>query len=98
MEIIKQTQISKVIQTVLLGSVITATPMYLSAQESVVQEETIERVTITGSRIARIGDVSPTPITVLDAKTILDTGAINISDVLRELPALLSSTTSQTSS
>lgn len=96
---IKRTQLSKTIQMILLGGVMTATtPMQISAQEKAEQKETIERVTITGSRIARISDISPTPITVLDAKTILDTGAINISDVLRELPALLSSTTNQTSS
>lgn len=47
-----------------------------------------EEVVVTGSRIARSGVATPTPTVVLDSEAIVASGAVNIGDLLRELPAI----------
>lgn len=48
----------------------------------------IEEITVTGSRIERSGTATPTPTTVLDSSSILQSGKPNVADVLNELPAM----------
>ena len=93
----KKTIVAQVIQAALLTTSLGMSSQALAENINETAEST-ERIEITGSRIARIGDVAPTPVLVVDAQAILDSGAINISDVLRELPSLLVSTVSQSSS
>jgi len=57
--------------------------------------ESIEEVVVTGSRIARSGADTPTPTVVLDAADIAATGAPDIGEILRELPAILPGSNSQ---
>ena len=61
-----------------------------SGQE-VVQSENAqveERIQVTGSRIGRIGAEAPSPVTVISGDDLVETGAMNIGEVLSRLPAL----------
>jgi outer membrane receptor protein involved in Fe transport len=50
-------------------------------------EDDTETVIVTGSRIARSGFTTPTPVTMLDAEQVARQGAANISQILNEIPA-----------
>ena len=68
------------------------------AGQALAQEETqekqqtqtaeLDRVTVTGSRIARVGFVTPAPVTAINAEEIRATGAVNIGDLMTKLPQL----------
>ncbi|MFP3526196.1 TonB-dependent receptor plug domain-containing protein, partial [Pantoea sp. SIMBA_072] len=51
--------------------------------------EDVERVTVTGSRIARMGDIAPTPVTVISGDGLVDAGVNNVADLLHEMPSTL---------
>jgi outer membrane receptor protein involved in Fe transport len=51
------------------------------------QEEGVEEIFVTGSRIGRSNLTSPTPVTVFDEMAIDISGAQNVAELLRELPA-----------
>ncbi|WP_025819463.1 TonB-dependent receptor domain-containing protein [Shewanella marina] len=57
------------------------------------EDQNIERIEVTGSRIIREGAIAPTPVTVITGEDLLNTGAINIAEVLNELPQLASTDT-----
>ena len=50
--------------------------------------EGLDEIVVTGSRIQRSTLVTPNPVTVLDSSDIEVSGAVNIGDLLNELPAL----------
>jgi len=50
--------------------------------------QTLDRVSVTGSRIAREGFVTPSPVTAISAEEIRATGAITIADLMTKMPAL----------
>ncbi len=50
-------------------------------------EQMLEEVVVTGSRIVRSNVNAPTPITTVDSQTIEFTGQLNSADILRTLPA-----------
>ncbi|CAK9039576.1 Vitamin B12 transporter BtuB (Cobalamin receptor) (Outer membrane cobalamin translocator) [Durusdinium trenchii] len=47
-----------------------------------------DEIIVTGSRIARSGTTTPTPTIILDAEAISASGAVNVGDLLREIPAI----------
>lgn len=47
-----------------------------------------ERIQVTGSRILRAGAEAPAPVTVITGDEILNSGAMNLGEVLSRLPAL----------
>ncbi len=49
---------------------------------------TLDRVTVTGTRIAREGFVTPSPVTAVSAEDIRATGAVTIGDLMTKLPQL----------
>lgn len=64
------------------------------AQED--EEAAVERVMVTGSRIARDPNLaSPSPVTAIDAKDIRGSGEFSIADVVNDIPALFNSSTSE---
>ena len=63
-----------------------STPV-LSAQE-VVEEDQIETIQVTGSRIQRSSAATPVPTTVIDAQQIEQLGFTNTGDLLNSLPAI----------
>ncbi|UNK57692.1 TonB-dependent receptor [Pseudoxanthomonas daejeonensis] len=64
----------------------------LAQEEAQEAQETktadLDRVTVTGSRIARVGFVTPAPVTSITAEEIRTTGAVNIGDLMTKLPQL----------
>lgn len=47
-----------------------------------------ERIQVTGSRILREGAIAPSPVTVISGRDLVETGAMNIGEVLNTLPSL----------
>lgn len=54
------------------------------------QEEAVEKIQISGTRILREGAIAPSPVTVISGEDLLSTGAISIGEALNDLPALTS--------
>lgn len=50
-------------------------------------EESVERIQVTGSKIKRIGELSPTPVTVIMGDAFVNAGITNVADLLSQLPA-----------
>ncbi|HEY4555224.1 MAG TPA: TonB-dependent receptor, partial [Lysobacter sp.] len=59
-----------------------------SADSSDQAATSLDKVTVTGTRIAREGFVTPSPVTAISAEEIRATGAVNIGDLMTELPQL----------
>ena len=79
------TQVSRkyLLATSMLATVIAAG----AATPVLAQGVAVDEIVVTGSRIARPNLDAPTPVTVVDTRTIEATGAINTGDVIRTLPA-----------
>ncbi len=58
------------------------------AQEATSATTELDKVTVTGSRIARAGFVTSSPVTAISAEEIRGTGAVNIGDLMTKLPQL----------
>ena len=58
------------------------------AQDPLPEEELIEEVVVTGTRLVRRGVETPAPINVVNAAAVLESGETDISQLLRETPAL----------
>jgi len=68
------------------------------AQEAEINDENIiEEILVTGTRIKRSNLTTPTPVTVLDAELISLQGEVNIANMLNQLPALGSTFTNASS-
>lgn len=48
----------------------------------------LDKITVTGSRIARTGFVTSSPVTAITAEEIRSTGALNIGDLMNRMPQL----------
>lgn len=48
----------------------------------------LQRTVVTGSRIARTGTTTPTPVTTIDAEALRLSGQTRLGDVLNEMPAI----------
>lgn len=78
--------LAKAVRFALIGGAATAA---LSAPAVyAADEDKVERIQVTGSRIIREGAVAPTPVTVISGAELLATGATNIGEALNQLPAL----------
>lgn len=63
-------------------------PAAASASTAPKNEPAVEEITVTGSRIKRTIEASPAMVTSLNAEDIAMSGAVNITEVLRESPAV----------
>ncbi|MGH8032494.1 MAG: TonB-dependent receptor domain-containing protein [Luteimonas sp.] len=61
--------------------------------ENDIETTTLDRITVTGSRLSNPNIISAQPVSVLTAEDIKATGAINLGDVLTTLPQLATSFT-----
>ncbi len=52
-------------------------------------EDKVERIEVTGSKIKRIGELSPTPVTVISGDGLVDAGVVNVADLLHKMPNTL---------
>ncbi|HWK51196.1 MAG TPA: hypothetical protein VNR40_14985, partial [Steroidobacter sp.] len=60
------------------------------------EQGAIEDVVVTGSRLARTGYETPTPVTVIGEGDILSSGQPNIADFVNELPSVAGSSAPST--
>ncbi|MBE1299412.1 MAG: TonB-dependent receptor [Alteromonadaceae bacterium] len=68
------------------------------AQENEDETADVERVMVTGSRIARDPNLAaPSPVQAIEAEDIQTSGEFSIADVVNDIPALFSSTTAENS-
>ncbi|SEA61743.1 TonB-dependent receptor domain-containing protein [Alkalimonas amylolytica] len=78
-------------------STLFTTPALFAEQNEATSEETdsVERIFVTGSRIARDANLaSPSPVQSISEEEIRMSGEFSIADVVNDIPALFSSTTS----
>ena len=61
----------------------------VSAQETTAEDK-VERIEVTGSKIKRIGELSPTPVTVITGDGLVDAGVVNVADLLHKMPKIVS--------
>ena len=62
------------------------------------ETETEDRIVVTGSRIARDPNIgAPAPVIAIDAEALTQAGTPDVVDVLRDIPALSTSTTAEAS-
>jgi len=76
--------LSAAIATALLATATTAWAQEATSNDA----QTLDRVSVTGSRIAREGFVTPSPVTAISAEEIRATGAVTIADLMTKMPAL----------
>ena len=70
----------------------------LTSGSALAQEESLEEITVTGSRIARDANLSGAlPVQSVGEQEIQMSGEFSIADIVNDVPALLSSTTSESS-
>ena len=73
-------------------AVVAAIPQLAPAQEAPAKDNSnqndnsLQEVVVTGSRVARSTFTTPNPVTVIDSKDIRNLGLVNVGDVLAELP------------
>ena len=75
-----------------LLSIAIASSMAISMPSHAAQEEEVEKITVTGSRIARTELASASPITVVTKVQMDRLGITDIGEALRKLPALTGNT------
>ena len=95
----KTSQISKAIKLALaIGAASMASVPAFAEQASELEVKETERIEISGSRIKRIGEVAPTPVTVITGVDLVNAGITNVADLLQKLPSsdVGSSTTNTT--
>ena len=79
--------IATAVQLALAGSVALTSGNVL-AQDSTNESADVEKIQVTGSRISRQGAIAPSPVTAISGESLLNSGAMNIGEVLNELPSL----------
>lgn len=74
-----------------VGATFLATPAAFAQQTDAAEEQAqdrTERIQVTGSRILREGAIAPSPVTIISGEDLIETGAMNIGEVLSRLPAM----------
>ena len=62
----------------------------MSAQETeIVDQQEIEEIVVTGSRIRRTDLTAPSPLSVISAEQIAETGTVTIDSILNEMPQVM---------
>jgi outer membrane receptor protein involved in Fe transport len=74
-------------QYLLASSMMIGVISTMSAGSVLAQDVNVDEIVVTGSRIARPNLDAPTPVSVIDTRTIEATGAVNTGDIIRQLPA-----------
>jgi len=78
------------------GVLISSSPIAMAQDSEGVGREALEEVVVTGSRIAIDPNlVGSTPVQFLNADDLKLAGEINLGEIIKDIPALLSSTTAE---
>ncbi|MGZ9898633.1 TonB-dependent receptor domain-containing protein [Shewanella gaetbuli] len=59
----------------------------ISVAEEIQGDQVVERIEVTGSKIKRIGDLAPTPVTVISGSDMAEMGITNVADILNKIPS-----------
>ncbi|GAB2934412.1 TonB-dependent receptor domain-containing protein [Rheinheimera gaetbuli] len=91
-------KISKAVRVALAFGVASASALSFQAVAAENAEvEKVERIEVTGSKIKRIGEMAPTPVTVITGDGLVDAGVVNVADLLHKLPNTLVGISPETS-
>jgi iron complex outermembrane receptor protein len=95
----KNNKLSKAVRLAMAFGAVTAVAFPSHAIANVDEEEAapIERIEVTGSRIRRLGEIAPTPVTVITGDSIVDSGVTNVADLLHRMPNTLIGLSPETS-
>ncbi|WP_228610936.1 TonB-dependent receptor [Alkalimonas sp.] len=87
----KNNKLSKAVRLAMTVGALTAAavPGFVVADVNEQEATTIERIEVTGSRIRRIGEIAPTPVTVITGEGLVDAGVTNVADLLHRMPNTL---------
>lgn len=94
----KKTKLSNAVKYALVVSTALGMTFNANAQENTTEEEQVERIAVTGSRIKSAELASASPLQILDASDIQASGVANIQDILLENPAFGTPAISRTNS
>ncbi|MBY5991287.1 TonB-dependent receptor domain-containing protein [Ferrimonas balearica] len=84
----KENKLNRAIQiAMILGASGLAAPAWAEEVQTEAEADEVERIAVTGSRIKRIGDLAPTPVTVITGADMADAGITNVADILNQLPS-----------
>ena len=89
-------RLSRTARLLSLFTVAVLAPPELLAQEAAGQPEAVETVVVTGSRIKRTDLSAVSPVAVVSADEVRDSGNVTIENTLNELPQLAAGVNSQT--
>ncbi len=78
---------SKIAKAIRLAVMFGASASAAMSVSTFAAEESVERIQVTGSKIKRIGELSPTPVTVIMGDAFVNAGITNVADLLSQLPA-----------
>ena len=84
----KRSHLSAAVFTALLAPIAGTATAQDDAASATAEATNLDRITVTGSRIARTGFVTPSPVTAITAEEIRATGAQNIGDLMTRLPQI----------
>lgn len=87
----RELKTSKVSKAIALGLMVICAPSgysYAQSNEQTDQIDTVERISVLGSRIKKETFESASPVTIISAETLKDTGFSNLEEALSDLPQL----------
>ena len=73
--------------TILAGVLAVAAPSFAQSTSGNQDATEVGEIVVTGSRIVRPNQDSPTQVQVVSAEAIANTGEVNLGEILRTLPA-----------
>jgi outer membrane receptor protein involved in Fe transport len=80
-------KLSKAVRLAIAFGAGTTASMSVNVSAEDKSENAVERIEVTGSKIKRIGDLSPTPVTVISGDALVNAGITNVADLLSEMPS-----------
>ncbi|WP_448569202.1 TonB-dependent receptor domain-containing protein [Thalassotalea ganghwensis] len=84
----KTSPISKAIKFALTIGAASILPGHAFAEQTNdIEIKETERIEVSGSRIKRIGELAPTPVTVITGVDLVNAGITNVADLLQKLPS-----------
>lgn len=86
---------SKLLSSTLLSGVAAALLAQPAFAQETVADAAVEELVVTGTRLRMQDFVSPNPVSTLTAETIERSGVTNVTDLMKDHPALVGSTDSQ---
>ncbi len=77
--------LTKAVRVALLAT--TSAAVLVSTSLYAEEDNVVERIEVTGSKIKRIGELSATPITVITGAEMMKMGITNVADILNKIPS-----------